>query len=146
MATTTVVTRPLIHPLHGILLAFPIALFTTALLADIAYLQTAEIQWTNFAAWAITGAMVASALVVLWAIIALFGRRNTGTFRSRLIYLVVVLVMSALGLVNAFQHSRDAWSSVGTLGLTLSILSTLCAVIAGWIAFSARPAVVGVAR
>lgn len=146
MATTTVVTRPLIHPLHGILLAFPIALFTTALLSDIAYLRSAEIQWTNFASWAITGAMVGSGAVLLWAIISLVAHRRSPAFRSRLIYLILVVAMCAFGLVNAFQHSRDAWSSVGTLGLTLSILSTLCALLAGWIAYSARGTAEGVSR
>ena len=35
-----------------------------------------------------------------------------------------------LGLVNAFKHSQDAWSSVGAFGLTLSILSALLALAA----------------
>jgi uncharacterized membrane protein len=48
--------RPFLHPLHGLLLAFPVALFTFALLTDIAYLQTAEIQWSNFSSWLIVGA------------------------------------------------------------------------------------------
>src|SRR3546814_8483037 len=40
------------------------------------------------------------------------------------------------GLVNAFKHSQDAWSSVGSLGLTLSVVSTLAALVAGWVAYS----------
>ena len=48
----------LIRPLHRMLLAFPISLFTFALFTDIAYLKTAEVQWTNFSAWLITGALV----------------------------------------------------------------------------------------
>ena len=43
-----------------------------------------------------------------------------------------------LGLVNAFKHSQDAWSSVGAFGLILSLLCTLLVMIAGWIAYSAR--------
>ena len=40
------------------------------------------------------------------------------------------------GLLNAFKHSQDAWSSVGTFGLILSILSTLLALAAAAIAYS----------
>src|SRR5690606_16367776 len=36
-------TYPLLHPLHAILLAFPIALFSAALATDITYLNSAEI-------------------------------------------------------------------------------------------------------
>ncbi|MFN3537755.1 MAG: DUF2231 domain-containing protein, partial [Brevundimonas sp.] len=44
----------MLHPLHAILLAFPIALFSFAVATDIAYLNTAEMQWSNFSAWSIT--------------------------------------------------------------------------------------------
>src|SRR5690606_39235984 len=40
--------RPL-HPLHAILLAFPLPLFLGALLSDVAYRATFEVQWINFA-------------------------------------------------------------------------------------------------
>ena len=36
-----------------------------------------------------------------------------------------------LGLVNAFKHSQDAWSSVGTAGVALSIVAALTALAAG---------------
>jgi uncharacterized membrane protein len=145
MSAVPVVRRPHLHPLHALLLAFPIALFTTALAADIAYLNSAEMQWSNFAAWAITGALVIGAPVVLWAVLRLIFAIRADTFLRRLLYLLLVVIMWGSGLVNAFQHSRDAWSSVGTLGLTLSIVSTFCALVAGWIAFSSNTST-GVAR
>lgn len=46
-------SRRSVHPLHAILLAFPIALFASALLSDIIYLKSAEMQWSNFSAWLI---------------------------------------------------------------------------------------------
>lgn len=122
----------LLHPLHAILLAFPIALFSAALVSDITYLNTAEIQWTNFSAWLITGGLVFGAPVLLWALILLIRRGSTGG-RDTLVYFLLVAVMWIAALINAFQHSRDAWSSVGTTGLILSIVSTLAALAAGWV-------------
>lgn len=122
----------LLHPLHAILLAFPIALFSAALLSDITYLKTAEIQWTNFSAWLITGGLVFGAPALPWALILLVRRRGTEN-RDVLGYFLLVTVMWVAALVNAFQHSRDAWSSVGTTGLILSIVSTLAALAAGWV-------------
>lgn len=123
--------RPL-HPLHGILLAFPIALFSTGLASDIAYLKTAEMQWSNFASWAIAGALVFSAPIVAFAALGLVWHRRP----RAMLYFGLVAVMWIAGLINAFQHSHDAWSSVGTLGLLLSILTTVLALVASWIAFS----------
>ena len=122
----------LLHPLHAILLAFPIALFSAALVSDITYLNTAEIQWTNFSAWLITGGLVFGAPALLWALILLIRRGSTGG-RDTLVYFLLVAVMWIAALINAFQHSRDAWSSVGTTGLILSIVSTLAALAAGWV-------------
>lgn len=127
----------LLHPLHAILLAFPIALFSAALLSDITYLNTAEIQWTNFSAWLITGGLVFGAPALLWALILLVRRRGTGS-RDMLAYFLLVAVMWVAALINAFQHSRDAWSSVGMTGLILSIVSTLAALAAGWVGHSGR--------
>jgi uncharacterized membrane protein len=126
--------RPRLHPLHAILLGFPIALFSAALATDITYLRTAQIQWSNFSAWLIAGALVFGGLVGVWAIVdVVLAREGRG---RALAYVAALALMWILGLINAFQHSRDAWSSVGTTGLVLSILSAVLALAAGWIAYS----------
>ena len=43
-------------PLHATLLAGSVPLFLGALLSDVAYYQTYQIQWSNFASWLIAGA------------------------------------------------------------------------------------------
>lgn len=126
------------HPLHAILLAFPVALFSCALLSDITYLKSAEMQWSNFSAWLITGGLIFGAPVLLWAIIA-FVRGRKGAMRTpALAYFLLILVMWIAGLVNAFKHSQDAWSSVGTAGVTLSVVSALAAIAAAWLLHAAK--------
>ncbi|RVT95034.1 DUF2231 domain-containing protein [Sphingomonas crocodyli] len=136
MLATPPAARPPLHPLHALLLAFPIALFTGALLADIAYLQSAEIQWTNFAAWLNAGALLMGGFVLLWALIEAFRLRRDRVRGRAGLYALLLAVMWIAGLINAFQHSHDGWSSVGTTGLLLSIVSAALAIAAGWIAHS----------
>lgn len=133
-----------LHPLHSILLAFPLALFVSGLVSDIAYLRTAVIQWSNFSAWLITGALVFGGFALAWAIIAAVFPRRTSRGRA-LAFLAAVAVMWIAGLINAFQHSHDGWPSVGALGLTLSIISSLSALVAAVIGYSA-PSVRGIVR
>lgn len=128
----------LVRPLHRILLAFPISLFTFALFTDIAYLKTAEVQWTNFSAWLITGALVFGGIAGVFSIVDFVLGARRGRSSGSLIHLVTLALAWVLGLVNAFKHSQDAWSSVGAFGLILSLLCTLLVMIAGWIAYSAR--------
>ncbi len=107
-----------------------------AVASDITYLNSTEIQWSNFSAWFITGGLVFGAPVLLWAVIGAFVARKRDDGRRRGAYLVLSAFMWLFGLVNAFQHSKDGWSSVGTVGVTLSILTALLALIAAWIGFS----------
>ena len=124
---------------HGILLSFPVALFSAGLAADVAYFKTSEIQWTNFASWLIAGALVFGGLVLAWALIDWIVKLRRPASGRRLLYLAIVAVMWIVGLVNAFHHARDGWSSVGTTGLALSIATTLLALVAGWMFFSRTP-------
>ncbi|GAA4214550.1 membrane protein [Sphingomonas endophytica] len=125
-----------IHPLHGVLLAFPVALFPAALAADLTYLGSAEMQWSNMAAWAITGALVFGAPALALSVFAALRRRATWA------YPLLLALAWVAGLVNAFQHSQDAWASVGIGGLLLSLVSSGAVLAAGWLALGARSVVV----
>ncbi len=136
MATVHPLGRRAAHPVHALLLAFPVALFSGALLSDLTYLNSAEIQWSNFASWMITGALIFGAPVLLWAALRLFRHRDDAGRIRTLSYFALILIMWIAGLINAFKHSQDAWSSVGTAGVLLSVVSTLAALAAGWILYS----------
>lgn len=128
--------RARIEPLRGILMAFPIALFTSAVISDIAYLQSAQMQWSNFSAWLIVGALVFGGLAGLWALIDLALSWRSPARGAALIHVAALALAWIVGLINAFKHSQDAWSSVGAFGLTLSILSMILVLVAGWFAYS----------
>ena len=130
--------RP-IHPLHAIFLAFPLPLFLCALLSDIAYWSSYHVQWINFSAWLIAGALLAGAFALLWALIELVGKRTPRTGRS-LFYCLALLVMWVLGFVNALVHAKDAFATMPA-GLYLSIVVTLLALAAAWVGYSRLHAV-----
>jgi uncharacterized membrane protein len=129
-------SRPLrpIHPLHAILLAFPLPLFLGALLSDLAYRSSFHVQWANFSSWLIAGGLFVGAFAVLWALINLF-RRGTAPKGRRIVYFVVLLAMWVLGFVNALVHAKDAWATMPE-SLYLSAITTLLALVAAWIGYS----------
>ncbi len=122
--------------LHRMLLAFPTALFPAALVTDVAYLRTAQMQWTNFSAWLIAGALVFTGVVLAWSLVDLLIGLASDRRRRRFVYPAALAILFVLGLLNAFKHSQDAWSSVGAFGLILSLLCTLLALTAAALAFS----------
>ena len=129
MTITTTLPRSTPGPLHATLLAGSVPLFLGALLSDIAYYQSYQIQWSNFAAWLIAGALLSSGLALLFALANLVrAPRKAG---RPLLYVLLLLVTWVLGLVNAFEHAKDAWA-VMPAGLVLSVVVTLLAMIATW--------------
>ena len=125
--------RPL-HPLHAILLAFPLPLFVGALLSDLAYRGSFEVQWANFASWLIAGGLLVGGFALLWALINVF-RSGRGRRRRPLAYFVALLAMWVVGFVNALVHAKDAWAIMPE-GLYLSAVTALLALVAAWIGYS----------
>ncbi|WP_235034965.1 DUF2231 domain-containing protein [Roseomonas sp. 18066] len=126
-------TRSL-HPLQAILLGFPPPLFLGALLSDLAYRASFQVQWANFSAWLIAGGLVAGGFLLLWALVDVF--RSPGARRKRAaLSFIVVLVMWALGFVNALVHAKDAFAIMPE-GLYLSAFAALLALVAAWIGYS----------
>lgn len=128
--TTTLTYRCKPGPLHATLLAGTVPMFLGALLSDIAYYQTYQIQWSNFAAWLIAGALLFCGLAGLFALVNLL-RADRKAGRPT-VYFLLLLVTWALGLVNAFEHAKDAWA-VMPLGLVLSAVVTLLACVTTWV-------------
>ncbi|QIB49626.1 MULTISPECIES: DUF2231 domain-containing protein [Pseudomonas] len=119
-----------IHPLHATLLASTIPLFLGALLSDIAYFNTFQIQWSNFASWLLAGGLVFNGLAILCAIIGVF---RAGAQRGKyVLYLILLIATWILGFINALQHAKDAWAIMPT-GLVLSVIVTLLACAATWV-------------
>jgi uncharacterized membrane protein len=125
--------RPL-HPLHALLLAFPLPLFLGALASDLAYRSSFHIQWANFSSWLIAGGLLVGGFTLLWALINLF-RRGSARRGRLMLYFVVLLAMWGLGFVNALVHAKDAWATMPE-GLYLSAITTLLALVAAWIGYS----------
>lgn len=122
-----------LHPLHAVLLAGTIPLFLAAMLSDIAYARTYQIQWNNFASWLLAGGLVFCGLALLWAIVDVV---RAGDDRLRaLVYLVLVLATWILGFVDALVHAKDAWASMPE-GLILSVIVTVLACAATWVGFA----------
>lgn len=126
-ATTHELYRRTPNPLHAALLAGTVPLFLGALLSDVAYFRTYQIQWSNFASWLIAGGLVFCGLALLFALVNLL---RAGQKRGRpLTYFLLLLATWVLGFINALEHAKDAWAMM-PVGLALSVVVSVLAVVA----------------
>ena len=135
MATATIERRrpAVLHPVHAVLLAATLPLFLGALLSDLAYSQSYEVQWANFSSWLIAGGLVFGGFALLWAAIDLLRVDRRGG--RRLLSFLLLLAAWVLGLINALVHAKDAWARMPD-GLILSVVVLLLILGAVWTGFS----------
>lgn len=135
MVTATIdrVHRRSLHPLHAVFLAGAVPLFLGVLLADIAYASSYQVQWKNFAAWLIIGALVFGGLALLWGLFGLL--RADGRGKRQVLYVVLLLAAWVVGFVNALAHAMDVWESMPA-GLVFSAIGAVLAIAATAVGFS----------
>jgi uncharacterized membrane protein len=137
--STTVTSSPIYRsvpgPLHTILLAGSVPLYLGALLSDIAYRNSYEIQWNNFASWLLAGAELFAGLALVFALVNLL--REPRKAGRPLLYFVLLLLTWIVGLINAFEHAKDAWASMPT-ALVYSVIVTVLAIAAAWAGLTTR--------
>jgi uncharacterized membrane protein len=124
------------HPIHPMLIPFPIVCFIGTLVTDIVYWRTAEMMWANFSAWLISVGLVMGVLAAIAGLIDFIGDRGIrrqGPAWPHVIGNVVVLVIA---FFNMLIHTRDAWTSVVPWGLTLSALTVVIMLVTGWLGWS----------
>ncbi|WP_409568160.1 DUF2231 domain-containing protein [Methylobacterium sp. E-066] len=120
------------HPIHPMLVPIPIVCFVGTLVTDVAYWSTANMQWANFSVWLLTVGLVASVFAALAGAIDFFGDRSIRRLKPAWIHVAGNAVALFLAIVNAFVHSRDAYTSVVPTGLILSALVVLILMVTGW--------------
>ena len=120
------------RPIHAMLVPFPIACFVGTLITDIVYWRTAAMQWANFSVWLLTAGLVVSGFAVLAGFIDFLSDRRIRTIRASWIHGAVNGVALLLSTVNAFVHSRDAYTSVVPTGIILSAVVVLLLLVSGW--------------
>ena len=119
-------------PLHAMLVPFPIGCFTGALITDVIYYNSAQIQWANFSAWLLAFGLVMGGLAALFGMIDFFSTRQPKPIGGWL-HLGGNLLLLLLALVNSFVHARDGWTSVVPTGLVLSAGTVLIMVLTGFL-------------
>ena len=124
------------HPIHPMLVPFPIVCFIGALATDIAYWQTAEMMWANFSAWLLAVGLFMGGLAALFGLIDLLAKRRVREIRTAWLHGIGNLIVLVLAGFNNLVHSRDAWTSVVPTGLILSALTVLVMLFTGWLGWA----------
>jgi uncharacterized membrane protein len=124
------------HPIHPILVPFPIVCFVGTLLSDLTYWRTGDMMWADFSAWLLTVGVIMGWLAAFAGLIDFLGDRLIREQAPAYPHVIGNFVALVLATLNTLVHTHDAWTSVVPWGLTLSALVVLILLVAGWMGWS----------
>jgi uncharacterized membrane protein len=111
------------YPARAVMSALPLICFAGALVTDVLYWRTSEIQWANFSAWLLALGMPLGVLSVVVELIHTYRTPRPLRTASDWWRIGVIVIALAVALANNFVHARDGWTSVVPTGLILSAIT-----------------------
>lgn len=121
------------HPVHPLLIPFPIVSFIGALVTDVMWLTTGEGGWATASSWLLGAGLVFSLLAAAAGFADYLGDdrvRKIGAATRHMIANIVVVTLETVNLVARLTGGTD---QIGALGIWLSLASVLILAYSGWL-------------
>jgi uncharacterized membrane protein len=121
------------HPLHPMLIPFPIALLVATFACDVAYWSSGNAFWAQAGAWSLGAAIVMAALAALAGLTDFLGNariRAVSDAWHHMIGNVIAVVLALVGLWMRYRYG--AAEAVLPWGILLSTIIVLLLLYTGW--------------
>jgi uncharacterized membrane protein len=120
------------HPIHPMLVGFPIAFLVGGLLTDIAYWLDPEHFWARASLWLIAAGVVTGLLAAVFGLVDFATIRRARSVSAGWVHLVGNLLAVGLSVVSVLLRVADVERLVLPWGLGLSLLVSLILLVTGW--------------
>lgn len=128
------------HPLHQMLIVFPLGLLATSLVFDITHLISRDLLWLNISFWMIAGGVVGGLVAAIFGVIDWWAiPRGTRAWVIGLwhgVSNVIVMLLFAASWMVRLDSVGDDWyfrQAPSALPFVLSFAGGGLAMVAGWL-------------
>ena len=118
------------HPIHPMLVAFPIGLWVFSFICDIVYVSIGGPVWKEVAFVTLVGGIVGALAAAIPGLIDFWSLRSADVFKTALAHMSLNVLALTVYVASAFSRV------VGTpysISLTLSAVGIVALVFAGWL-------------
>ena len=120
------------HPLHPMVIPFPIAFLVTTLVADLAYWKTGNAMWATGATWLVGAGVVMALVAALFGFTDLLGSSQIRALREVWRHMIGNLLAVAVSAGNWWVHYSQGAAGIVPTGLVLSLIVVLILLYTGW--------------
>lgn len=121
------------HPLHPMLVPFPIACFVGTLATDLMYLHGGDPFWFRSGLWLVGTGVVMALVAALAGLTDLLGDRRIRALTIAWVHFLGNLAVVLIEAANWYQRYAVGLGAVRPLGLGLSIAAVLIMLVTGWL-------------
>ncbi|MEE1611320.1 DUF2231 domain-containing protein [Microvirga sp. CF3016] len=121
------------HPLHHMLIVFPVAFLIGAFGTDIAFLATQDAFWAQVSYWLLIAGIVTALVAAIPGMIDFVTIDRVRNVWVSWAHMVANLVVVALALINVGVRLDDPAAGVQGWGIWLSGIQTALLLFSGWL-------------
>lgn len=120
------------HPLHPLIVTFPIAFLTTPAAADLAYWWTKDVFWAQASFWLIGIGLASGVLAALSGMMDFLRIERVRKRSAGWAHMVLNVAALALTIANFALRWGNTSGAILPTGLTISIIVALLLGLSGW--------------
>jgi uncharacterized membrane protein len=121
------------HPIHPLLIPFPIVSFIGVLVTDVMWLTTREGGWATASNWLLGVGLVTAALAAAAGMADYLGDERVKKIGAATRHMIANIVVVTLEAVNLVVRLTGGTEQIGAIGVWLSLASVLILAYSGWL-------------
>lgn len=122
------------HPLHPMIVPFPIAFFVAALVTDLIYLADGRAGFAQASMWLLGAGLAGALLAAVLGLTDFLGERRVRAMRTAWLHMLANVLVVALEAVSFYLRATgDVRDAIAPAGVTLSVVSVVLLVFSGWL-------------
>ena len=120
------------HPLHPMLIPFPVAFLVSTFACDLAVWRTGNTAWSTASLYLLGAALIMAALAALAGLTDFMGDRRIRDLSAAWHHMLGNVVVVLLSLWNWYRRYADGDAAVVPTGLFISLIVVLILLYTGW--------------
>jgi uncharacterized membrane protein len=120
------------HPIHPMLIPFPIAFFVATFFCDLAYWQTSNSAWAAAGIWLLGAGLVMAALAAVAGLTDVVGESRIRALNDVWWHAGGNVLVVLIELYNFYARSSEGAAAILPMGLVLSLVVVCTLLFTGW--------------
>ncbi|HEX5509089.1 MAG TPA: DUF2231 domain-containing protein [Pseudolabrys sp.] len=120
------------HPIHPMLIPFPIAFFVSTFVCDLVFWATGSATWAAATLWLLGAGLIVAALAAVMGLIDVFGDVQIRNLSDAWLHAGGNILAVLIELYNWYARYAHGSASIIPTGLILSFVVVLILLFTGW--------------